>query len=85
MPYFPLTSNDSVMIKFAKHLLLGALWFTLVPGTSWAQDPAFLTTSGSSIVNGNGENVLLRGVGLGGWMVQEGIHAANGVFRQPPA
>ena len=71
------------MIKFAKHLLLGALWFTLVPGTSWAQDPAFLTTSGSSIVNGNGENVLLRGVGLGGWMVQEGYMLQTASFASP--
>lgn len=83
MPYFPLTSNDSVMIKFAKHILLGALFLTLLSGTSWAQDPAFLTTSGSSIVNGNGENVLLRGVGLGGWMVQEGYMLQTASFASP--
>src|SRR3954467_12230635 len=32
----------------------------------------FLRTDGQKIVNGNGDNVLLRGVGLGGWMLQEG-------------
>jgi endoglucanase len=32
----------------------------------------FLKASGRNIVNGKGENVLLRGVGLGGWMLQEG-------------
>ncbi len=32
----------------------------------------FLKTSGTKIVNAKGENVLLRGIGLGGWMLQEG-------------
>jgi aryl-phospho-beta-D-glucosidase BglC (GH1 family) len=32
----------------------------------------FLKTDGKKIVNEKGENVLLRGVGLGGWMLQEG-------------
>jgi endoglucanase len=31
----------------------------------------FLTVQGKKIVNENGENVLLRGIGLGGWMLQE--------------
>ena len=32
----------------------------------------FLKTDGQRIVNGQGDNVLLRGIGLGGWMLQEG-------------
>jgi len=32
----------------------------------------FLRADGKKIVNEKGENVLLRGVGLGGWMLQEG-------------
>jgi len=32
----------------------------------------FLKADGKKIVNEKGENVLLRGVGLGGWMLQEG-------------
>ena len=32
----------------------------------------FLKTDGQRIVNGRGDNVLLRGIGLGGWMLQEG-------------
>jgi aryl-phospho-beta-D-glucosidase BglC (GH1 family) len=31
----------------------------------------FLKAKGQQIVNGKGENVLLRGIGLGGWMLQE--------------
>ncbi len=36
----------------------------------WAQ--GFLRAEGKKIVNEKGQNVLLRGVGLGGWMLQEG-------------
>jgi endoglucanase len=32
----------------------------------------FLQAAGKQIVNEKGENVLLRGIGLGGWMLQEG-------------
>ncbi len=32
----------------------------------------FLRAEGKKIVNEKGENVLLRGIGLGGWMLQEG-------------
>ena len=32
----------------------------------------FLKASGQFIVNGNGEKIILRGIGLGGWMLQEG-------------
>ena len=31
----------------------------------------FLRTDGQKIVNEKGENILLRGIGLGGWMLQE--------------
>ncbi|MGN7723571.1 cellulase family glycosylhydrolase [Chitinophaga sp. 22620] len=49
--------------------MLSALLF-LMPGSMLAQ--GFLKTSGQQIVNEKGENVLLRGIGLGGWMLQEG-------------
>jgi endoglucanase len=32
----------------------------------------FLKVSGKQIVNEKGQNIILRGVGLGGWMLQEG-------------
>lgn len=38
---------------------------------SFAQN-SFLKADGQKIVDGNGNNVLLRGIGLGGWMLQEG-------------
>src|ERR1700755_3360181 len=40
--------------------------------TSALKSQGFLKADGQRIVNGNGDNVLLRGIGLGGWMLQEG-------------
>ena len=37
----------------------------------------FLQTSGKEIVEGNGEPILLRGFGLGGWLVPEGYMLIN--------
>src|SRR5580704_2542188 len=36
------------------------------------QGQGFLNAQGRLIVNGKGEKVILRGIGLGGWMLQEG-------------
>lgn len=44
----------------------------LMVGSASAGQKAFLHTSGTTIVDGEGRPVILRGVGLGGWMVQEG-------------
>lgn len=43
----------------------------------------FLHAEGQNIVDGNGKNVLLRGLGLGGWMVQEGYMLQTGEFAGP--
>lgn len=41
---------------------------------------SFLKTSGIKIVDGNGQNVLLRGIGLGGWLVPEGYMLQTSSF-----
>jgi hypothetical protein len=46
------------------------LFLLLIPYAGRSQ--GFLHTSGTNIVNAQGKNVLLRGMGLGGWMLQEG-------------
>jgi endoglucanase len=53
-------------IKFFLLLLL----ISALPAIPRCQ--GFLKADGKRIVNGRGENVVIRGVGLGGWMVQEG-------------
>ena len=53
-------------IKFLAILVIAFLYSA--PGLA----QGFLRADGKKIVNEKGENVLLRGVGLGGWMLQEG-------------
>lgn len=48
------------------------LFLSLLFFSSIVSAQGFLKTSGTKIVNAKGENVLLRGIGLGGWMLQEG-------------
>ncbi|TCC95871.1 cellulase family glycosylhydrolase [Pedobacter hiemivivus] len=56
---------------FQKLSLLLLIWLSVFCSSrSLAQ--GFLRADGKKIVNEKGENVLLRGVGLGGWMLQEG-------------
>ncbi len=40
----------------------------------------FLKTSGIKIINGNGQDFLLRGIGLGGWLVPEGYMLQTSSF-----
>lgn len=50
-------------------------WFFFILFFSYVHTPhaqGFLRADGKRIVNERGENVLLRGMGLGGWMLQEG-------------
>ncbi|QKJ65238.1 cellulase family glycosylhydrolase [Flavobacterium sp. M31R6] len=43
----------------------------------------FLHRDGQKIVDGNGKNIVLRGLGVGGWMVQEGYMIQTGAFAGP--
>jgi endoglucanase len=51
--------------------LLPLTLFAVVMTACSSSDPGFLHTNGVQIVNERGDNVLLRGIGLGGWMLQE--------------
>ncbi|KQR69925.1 glycosyl hydrolase family 5 [Pedobacter sp. Leaf176] len=50
--------------------ILFKVCFILITFSGFSQ--GFLKADGKRIVNEKGENVLLRGFGLGGWMLQEG-------------
>ncbi len=50
---------------------------------SIVESQTFLHRDGQKIVDKNGNNVLLRGLGLGGWMVQEGYMMQTGEFAGP--
>ena len=56
-------------MKLSKNILLIAITLMLFTET---YSQGFLKASGKQIVNEKNENVLLRGMGLGGWMLQEG-------------
>lgn len=43
----------------------------------------YLHRDGQDIVDGNGKNMVLRGLGLGGWMVQEGYMLQTQTFAGP--
>lgn len=49
-----------------------SLFFFLLACSLSAFSQSFLSTNGKAIVNQSGDTVLLRGMGLGGWMLQEG-------------
>jgi endoglucanase len=51
-----------------RQFLSAVLMLTLLTGTVSAQ---YLRVSGTKIVDGEGKEVILRGMGLGGWMLQE--------------
>jgi len=70
-----LYSIKKIKIKIILGLLL------LPSATTFGQN--FLHREGQNIVDGNGKNVLLRGLGLGGWMVQEGYMLKTGDFAGP--
>lgn len=59
-------------------LILCLLWLGKIGN---AQN--FLHTSGQAIVNENLDTILLRGMGLGGWMVQEGYMLQTSGFANP--
>ena len=48
------------------------LLFFLITISFHANGQGFLKTDGKAIVNDSGDTILLRGMGLGGWMLQEG-------------
>jgi len=62
-----------------KKILTGLLLLAATAGFS----QGFLHQSGQNIVDADGNNVLLRGLGLGGWMVQEGYMLQTSAFAGP--
>ena len=54
-----------------KHFVSVVLGFALLFFYQPAKGQGFLKVAGDRIVNGSGQEVILRGMGLGGWMLQE--------------
>ncbi len=61
------------------------LFFALLLSSSFlpAQSMEFIKADGKVITNESGDTILLRGMGLGGWMVQEGYMLQTSEFAGP--
>lgn len=59
-----------------------ALALTALLSTTTAHAEGFLKVDGTQIVDGSGKPVILRGMGLGGWMLQEGYMLKLGEVGQ---
>jgi aryl-phospho-beta-D-glucosidase BglC (GH1 family) len=55
-----------------KQLLLWWLVLVFAAGAARAQSTGFLRARDARIMDGQGREIILRGMGLGGWMLQEG-------------
>lgn len=64
-------------------LRLLLITFILLGGHLHLQAQGYLRTQGTAIVNEQGDTVILRGMGLGGWMVQEGYMLQTAAFANP--
>ncbi|MCP9235697.1 cellulase family glycosylhydrolase [Lewinella sp. JB7] len=58
------------MEKSVSHFVFTLL--LLLTFSTTAHTQGFLHADGTRIVNGDGEEIIFRGIGLGGWMLQEG-------------
>jgi len=65
-----------------KRLLLGLAALTAAGASSAAPVHGFLGTQGTRIVDGEGQPVVIRSMGLGGWMLQEGYMLKLGELGQ---
>jgi hypothetical protein len=62
--------------------IIAAMAGMLASAAPAAPGPGYLTTKGTEIVDGSGRPVILRAMGLGGWMLQEGYMLKLGELGQ---
>ena len=65
-------------MRFIQHLFILFSVFMVVLTARGQQ--GFIHADGQKIVDGDGQNVLLRGMGMGGWMLQEGYMMQSSGF-----
>jgi endoglucanase len=65
-----------------RHLLISFFAIVCVTTPNFAQS-GFLHRDQKKIVDGSGQEVILRGMGLGGWMLQEGYMLDMSSFANP--
>jgi endoglucanase len=75
--------NKTVLFLMKKDMLKSITLSLLILFTLNVQAQHFLRAEGKAIVNENQDTILLRGMGLGGWMVQEGYMLQTAGFANP--
>jgi endoglucanase len=75
--------NDNKIISQIARLTF-LLIISICTSTGVLVAQGFLHTSGKKIMNGTGEEVILRGIGLGGWLVPEGYMLHTSGFADSP-
>jgi hypothetical protein len=71
------------MIGFLHGRFRLAFIFAAMVFTGGMVQAQYLRTQGKQIVDKNGQEVILRGMGLGGWMLQEGYMLETNSFANP--
>lgn len=66
-----------------KYALLFACFLLIASFSANSQNLSMLQTNGKAIVNASGDTIILRGMGLGGWMLQEGYMLQTAGFANP--
>jgi len=73
--------NNIIFIKIK--IMLRTTIFCALLLSQFGTAQGFLKADGQNIVNPKGENVYLKGLGLGGWMLQEGYMLKTDAFAGP--
>jgi aryl-phospho-beta-D-glucosidase BglC (GH1 family) len=75
---------NKTVLFIMKNIMLKSLTLSLlILSTFNVHAQHFLRTEGKAIVNENQDTILLRGMGLGGWMLQEGYMLQTAGFANP--
>ena len=79
--------NRSLKCRFRGNIRLEAIkkvtFVLLLIAFQVSFGQGFLRADGEKIVDANGQDIILRGLGLGGWMVQEGYMLQTSNFAGP--
>src|SRR5688572_20569513 len=80
------TSSILFFDRFERTKKLNKIIFTLIALLlfgSFGLQAQYVHTSGKNILDKNGNPIILRGMGLGGWMLQEGYMLETNAFANP--
>lgn len=78
---FELQITTRIMKILNYRSFLSLLALMVFQSTAWSQN--YVHANGKAIVEGNGDTLIIRAMGVGGWMVQEGYMLQTASFASP--